>query len=108
MFMNDYEIHSAQQRYGAQSGQPNLGKATDNLAALADWANANSDGWAYWPKPRRAAKRLQELIQAADKASRDYSTDGTADITAADLTKALAPIKAFLTRQGVDHSTVLL
>jgi len=106
-FANDYDIATWQTRYNANTGLPNLGKAADNLDALREWADANSDGWAYWPKPLRAAQALINNLRAADEAHRDYRRE-VEDITDAQLAAALRPVKAFLTRQGVDHAGVLL
>ncbi len=89
--MNEYDISEAQDRY---HGDPVLGPAVTTLTRLVDWTNANSDGWAYWPKPARAAARLMELIEG----------DGT--VTADDVRKALRPIKAFRTRHGADFFIV--
>lgn len=111
MFANRYDIEDWTQRYGSQSGQPELGKAADNLHALMEWTDANSDGWPYWSKPSRAATKLAALLQDADKRSRDWSaprSEARRDITEADHRAALRPVKAFLTRQGVPASTVLL
>ena len=96
--MNEYDVQDAINRL---QSAPNLHRGAQVLRRLVDWTNSNSDGWAYWPKPVRAAKSLQELLQAADRFD-------PRDVTEADLNKALRPIKAFLTRHGVDHSVVLL
>ncbi len=97
-FMNDVEIQVASTRW---VDHPVLGPATKTLANLRQWANCNSDGWAYWPKPARAAARLMELIDR-DGTSRYYFDDTRADATVAEYRRALAPIKAFRTRQGAD------
>lgn len=81
-FMNDHDIYWARQRYASTEV---LAPATETLVALHDWANENSDGWAYWPKPARSAAKLMELIQGGDATPAQYR-------------KALAPIKAFRTR----------
>jgi len=102
MFMNQYEIDDAVDRF---AGHPILGPATLTLSNLADAANANSDGWAYWPKPARAAARLQTLIYGARLA--DIRQDHVhREPTAADYRKALVPIKAFRTRSGIDFEIV--
>lgn len=70
--------------------------ATDGamiLDRLIEWTNTHSDGWPYWQKPARAADRLIVLLYENDR-----KNDGE-DITAADLRKALTPIKAFITKQ---------
>jgi hypothetical protein len=102
LFMNEYEIQDALRRVQPDT-KPVLTEAVVALANLAAWTNANSDGWPYWPKPCRAAKGLQEVIQEAERA---YRNGSDADVSPAALKRALAPVKAFLTRQGVDHSVL--
>ena len=101
-YMNDHDIDRAAHRYG---DHPILGPAATTLANLAAWTDRNSDGWAYWPKPARAAARLMEMIER-DGTSRYALDDDRADVTAAEYRKALAPIKAFRTRQGADFVIV--
>ena len=95
MFMNEWDIDDAKERFDHWE-TPNLAKGARVLGALANWTNENSDGWCYWPKPTRAAVKLMTLLESAER----FPVD---DVSAADLTKALSPIKAFLTRQGVSH-----
>ena len=84
MFMNESEIMMYEDRYRSH---PVLGPATRTLAALRDLADRNSDGWCYWPKPVRSARKLMELIEAGpDKA------------TEAQYRRSLGPIKAFCTK----------
>lgn len=85
--MNTWEIDEAAHRFASH---PVLGRATKLLADLRDIADQNSDGWCYWPKPCRAAKKLQELIQ---ECSHDQEK-----ATEAALKKAVTPIKTFYTR----------
>ena len=100
-FMNEYEIEEACERW---RDHPVLGPASRTLRNLADCANRNSDGWAYWPKPCRAAARLMDLIEG----------DGTCiflygdreDATAKRLRAAYRPIKAFLTRNNLSCDLV--
>ena len=101
-FMNAWDIDRAEARY---AGHPILGPATATLRNLSDWTNANSDGWAYWPKPVRAAKRLIELIER-DGTNRYVSDSERDDVTEAEYRAALRPIKAFRTRQGADFEIV--
>lgn len=96
-FMNDHEISQTLAHFTFHD-RPNLQRGSAVLVNLRDWANRNSDGWAYWPKPARAARQLMELLS-----ERHY----VADITEAELKTALRPIKSFLTRQGVNHSEVI-
>lgn len=101
-FMNSHEIARARQRYAEH---PVLGPATATLANLEAAADANSDGWCYWPKPARAAARLMEMIER-DGTSRWIFDDERADATAAELRKAYAPIKSFRTRSGLSFDIV--
>src|SRR4051794_12975396 len=101
LFMNEHEIHEMARLY---YGHPILRPATQTLAALADWADSNSDGWCYWPKPCRAARALQELIGSL----RTYFDDPEReDVTLDDLKRAYRPIRAFATRHGADFPIYL-
>lgn len=97
-WMNEYDVEDALYRFTRQD-TPNLLTAATLLDRLVRWTNSNSDGWAYWPKPSRAAARLQELLQSADR----YDPR---DVPDAELRKALSPIKAFLTRQGTSLEAI--
>ncbi len=97
MFLNEYEVDEYLRMFGGD--QPNLQQAAEALNRLMWWADANSDGWAYWPKPARAARKLQMLL--------DGKSSCSPDVSGAELKAALTPIKAFLTRQGVDSKGVL-
>ena len=99
-FMNDWDIDRAVNRYVHDSlDYPNLGEASLRIQRLAEWTNRNSDGWAYWPKPTRAAAKLMDLVEEVDYFNPE-------DVTADQVKRASVPIKAFLTRQGVDHAVV--
>jgi hypothetical protein len=89
LYMNEYDIRAAMQRYKTPGkASAVLRKATRFLWRLYNETNEHSDGWAYWPKPCRAARKLMELIQAGGNPSES------------DYRKALAPIRAFYTRDG--------
>lgn len=92
--MNDYDIDDALDRC---ADDPVLFAAAQTLADLRDAANANSDGWAHWPAPARAARKLMELLQ----------TSGPRPVTLAQLRAAQAPIKAFATRSGLNVKITL-
>lgn len=98
MWMNEYDIEAA---LNWTPEGTNLERGARTLYRLMKWTNENSDGWPYWQKPSRAATRLMELLQGARHG------DGE-DVTETQLKAALTPIKAFLTRHGVNHSEVLL
>jgi hypothetical protein len=102
MFMNEYEIEEAQTLF--RDDAPNLQRAASTLARLMEWTNQNSDGWPYWRKPTRAAAQLMTLVQSHTYAARYGDVE---DVSATDLTKALSPIKSFLTRQGVPHALIM-
>ena len=96
-FMNTWDIEEAEYRFVSH---PILGPATETLKNLERWTNQNSDGWAYWPKPARAAAKLMEIIEAAHP-----FRDGK-EPTEAEYKAALRPVKAFRTRQGADFEIV--
>lgn len=85
LFMNAWDIVEARARY---EHHPVLSRATTFLEWFANETNKHSDGWAYWPKPCRAAKRLQELIQSGNATEAQYKA-------------ALVPIKRFFTVSGI-------
>lgn len=96
--MNEWDIDRAEARY---AGHPILEPAVRTLRSLVEWTNRNSDGWAYWPKPCRAAARLMEMIER-DGTNRYFDDSERGDVTVAEYRAALRPIKAFRTRQGAD------
>lgn len=91
-FMNDYDLYIARQRFG-KGLAPNRLALVIAVERLAEWADSHSDGWAYWPKPCRAAANAIELIDGLNRA------DERVDITEAEMLTAVRPIKAFCTRQ---------
>lgn len=107
LFMNEYEIRRAEATFAQTPQHPVLGPAACTLHNLMLWTNQHSDGWAYWPKPCRAAKQLQALIQQGQRWEREeYQYPRTPEPTAEQYRKALVPIKAFRTRQGADFDIV--
>lgn len=106
-FMNDYDIERALRRYST-GRTPNRLRAAITIARLANWTNRNSDGWAYWPKPCRAAAKIMALLEGTGSTTNDVlDTLLRTDATDAELKAALVPVKAFLTRHGVDHAEVI-
>jgi hypothetical protein len=92
MFMNQGDIeHMARQYHEC----PNVRKGVQLLLKLMQATNAQSDGWHSWPAPSRSAQKLQELLQTAGNLH--YRTYGK--ITEQQLTKAIAPIRAMVTKQ---------
>lgn len=96
--MNEYDIEETL-RHTAYAEVANLRRGAVVLSRLKDWTNNNSDGWPYWQKPGKAAAKLMDLLHTAGLSHFDE------DVTEAGLNKTLTPIKAFLTRQGVDEWT---
>jgi hypothetical protein len=95
LYMNEWDIHEAVAQFRSH---PVLSKATVLLLDLMTLTNAVSDGWPYWAKPCKAARQLQALIQRGeDRKFRDFDVP---DVTMADLRRAVAPIKALLTREA--------
>src|SRR5579875_2136404 len=95
--MNEAEIDEAASRYQAH---PLLGPATRTLVAVRNAADANSDGWAYWPAPARAAAKLMQLIEGDDPRSAWWDRQRD-DVTPERLRRAYVPLKAFRTRSGL-------
>jgi hypothetical protein len=91
---------------GCRLVHPNARAAVTTLYNLMRWTNRNSDGWAYWPKPARAAKKLMELVEDAERNQRDPWRRDKVEVTPARLKAALSPIKAFRTRQKADFEIV--
>jgi len=94
MFMNEHDIDEALVRF---SRHPLLGPATKTIDSLRDGVNACSDGWPYWQRPQRAAKRLSDLIVQAGRALREQGCQSPATPWpgAADLKAAYAQLRRF-------------
>lgn len=103
-FMNTYDIAEALRRFDP-SITPNRAYVARVVDAMEDYANSHSDGWAYWPKPARACSKAFELIDGRTTPDRIYQEEH--DATDAEVAAALRPIKAFLTRRGERHESVL-
>src|SRR5688572_8661191 len=99
-FMNRWDIEDAVRHF---ADDPVLGPASRTLLNLMEWTDSHSDGWAYWPKPCRAAAKLQALLEENHPYRRDWDAPA---VTVAQYAKALVPIKAFRTRQAADFVIV--
>jgi hypothetical protein len=97
-FMNDYDLEYARIRF-TRSAKPNRLALVMAVDHLREWADTHSDGWAYWPKPCRAAEQAIRLIESTTSEANDEQE--RVDITEAQMLAAVRPIKAFLTRQKV-------
>lgn len=99
-FMNDFDLDTAARRY---HDQPNRLRLVRTVDALRIWADENSDGWAHWPKPARAAVKAMEIIEG-DGTSAAYERE---DCTPAEVREAEKPIRRFLSRQSVSPIAVI-
>jgi len=103
--LNQYDIEEAQKLAVIDFHRPNLQMAVLTLARLMEYTNNNSDGWAYWKKPVNASTKLQKLVETF-YFTYPYRERREADLTAAELSSAYATIKAFLTREKIDHALI--
>lgn len=107
MWMNEYDVEAAVRDFDPAE-VPNLAAGAQALAALVEWTNSNSDGWPYWPKPAQAAKRLMDLLSEHTYAARFGYYQGTAerlhDVTSAELTAALRPVRTFMSKHSASLS----
>ena len=90
--MNQHDIAWA---YSRQHACPNVCKGIQLLYRLMQATMAQSDGWAYWPAPSKAASKLIALLKTAGNLN--YDTSGT--ITAKQLKAAITPIRRMVTVQ---------
>jgi hypothetical protein len=99
-FMNEFDREFAVQRF-IRANKPNRLAAALVITHLADWADDHSDGWAYWAKPRTAAKGLIALVESRTWQENDEQE--RVDATDEELAAAIRPVKAFLTRMAKQH-----
>lgn len=100
-YMNDYDLDRAE-RVARLNNWPNRAALVGVVSNLRGWTNLNSDGWAYWPKPcRAAASAMTEITGDGTNAA-----DQRPDCTQAQARKVCRPIRAFLTRHGVPTDQV--
>ena len=98
LYMNDYDLEFARRRF-TRASKPNRLALVLVVDQLRTWADSHSDGWAYWPKPARAAAQAMSLIYSTTNAANELQEQ--TDISNAEMLAAVRPIKAFLTRQKV-------
>lgn len=92
MWMNQAEIEWAAK---CTHECPNVRKGLHLLLRLMEAVNDQSDGWPYWRAPAKASQKLMDLLQTAGNLN--HGTHGT--ISAADLRKAITPIRSMVTIQ---------
>lgn len=100
LYMNEYEIDHHVEAHSDVIEDLVALRGARILQRLADWADENSDGWAYWPKPARSAEKLMRLLKDRERRWSEAGPDADEGVTEADLRKALTPIKSMLTRVG--------
>jgi hypothetical protein len=104
LFHNTWEIDENAQQF---AGHPVLGPATTLLQRFRDEVNQNSDGWAHWPLPAKAAKSLMELIDQAKRCRRDLLPDSEMP-TMKQAKKAATRIKTFCTKHKLQFPLVVI
>ncbi len=92
MWMNQNDIECG---YRNRHACPNVAKGFRLLYRLMQAVNDQSDGWAYWQAPGKAAEKLMDLLRTAGNLW--YDTHGT--ITDAQLKAAITPIRRMVTVQ---------
>lgn len=98
IYLNRDEVYEARDLLTRDDRNSVAAAASETLAAIMEWTDANSDGWPYWPKPSRAAAKLQTLVAQARMAIRGWQE--IAPPTEQQYAEALRPVKAFRTRQA--------
>lgn len=86
-FLNRTEIDWAAQRHARH---PVLGPASRFLVRFRDLIDGVSDGWCHWGPPVRACAKLFDLVEQKQEP------------TAANLKRALTPVKSFCTRYKLE------
>jgi len=94
-YMNDYDLDVAVSRF-TRSSTPNRLAVALLVRNLAQWADDNSDGWAYWVKPLRAAQPAMDLIYGGTWTHNEEQEAN--DVSDATVAAVARPVKAFLTR----------
>jgi len=94
-FMNDYDLEVARARF-TRATCPNRLALVMVVDALREATDEVSDGWAYWSKPAASAASAMALIESRTHAENEQQE--TQDLTDAEVTRAVMPIKAMLTR----------
>ena len=100
-YMNEFDIHMAQRRF-TRGYTPNRAALVFTVTELRDWTDLNSDGWAYWLPPSRAAQRAISHIESTTNEENDRRA--REDISLEEFKAAIRPIKSFLTRQNVSDA----
>lgn len=92
--LNTHDLQDHVFRFGLCA--PNRAHVARVVRNLACWTDEHSDGWAYWPRPRRAAQNAISEIHGST--IMDRVAQEQRDLTEQQVRKVLSPIKAFCTR----------
>ena len=94
MWMNQSDIEILYQNHDSHTC-PNVRTGVRLLYRLMEAVNNQSDGWAYWAAPGKAADKLMDLIRTTGNIL--YPLHGT--ISDDQLKKAISPIRRMVTVQ---------
>ena len=100
-YMNAYDLYGAYHRF-RRGSTPYRAALVFTVTELRNWADLNSDGWAYWRKPAQAAQRAISHIESTTNEENDRRA--REDISLEEFKAAIRPIKSFLTRQNVSDA----
>jgi len=104
LYLNEYEVRDIATLFTGE-GVPNLDKAAKGLENLMIWTNQNSDGWAYWKAPLKAADPLMiRLMEAESDFRRGHDL---ADLSEAQMKLFFKPIRDLLSNLGHDADAIL-
>lgn len=107
MMMADYEIEQAQHWFN-DGEHPNLHKGAQALQRLLRWTNSRSDGWGYWRIPSRSAETLMAKLKDAREMYMRAQFDDYPDLSVAQLSALIRPIRAMLRKQGEEDTDMIL
>jgi hypothetical protein len=106
VWLNEYDIDMLVDRFEDQTAAPHVVKGVLALDRFRDWTNRNSDGWAYWKLPAKAADKLMDRLE---EAQRQYRRGGLCeDMTPQQLAALLRPVRALMRKHGVEDTDAIL
>jgi hypothetical protein len=105
LYLNSDEIDDLQDYFRGPEIPENVRKAASALQRLKDWTNENSDGWAYWKAPLKAAEPLMLRLMEAESAWRRMKP--VEDITEPRMDLFFKPIRDLLSNLGHDAESIL-
>jgi hypothetical protein len=106
VWLNEYDIDMLVDRFEDQTAAPHVVKGVLALDRFRDWTNRNSDGWAYW---KLAAKAADKLMDRLEEAQRQYRRGGLCeDMSPQQLAALLRPVRALMRKHGVEDTDAIL